>query len=70
MEPRKLYRSRKNSMIAGVCGGLAEYLGMDPTMMRLLYVIISLFSAAFPGVIAYIIAVFIVPLEDRDSQGQ
>ncbi len=70
MEPKKLYRSRKNSMIAGVCGGLAEYLGMDPTMMRMLYIIISLLSAAFPGVIVYIIAMFIVPLEDRDSQGQ
>ena len=70
MEPKKLYRSRKNSMIAGVCGGLAEYLGMDPTMMRMLYIIISLLSAAFPGVIVYIIAMFIVPLEDPDSQGQ
>ncbi|NLA11727.1 MAG: PspC domain-containing protein [Firmicutes bacterium] len=70
MEPKKLYRSRKNSMIAGVCGGLAEYLGMDPTMMRMLYIIISLLSAAFPGVIVYIIAMFIIPLEDQDSQGQ
>ena len=70
MEPKKLYRSRKSSMIAGVCGGLAEYLGMDPTMMRMLYIIISLLSAAFPGVIVYIIAMFIIPLEDQDSQGQ
>jgi phage shock protein C len=51
-------------MIAGVCGGLAEYIGMDPTVVRLLYVLISIFSAAFPGIIVYIIAMIIVPLED------
>jgi phage shock protein C len=64
MEPKRLYRSRSNSMIAGVCGGLAEYIGMDPTVVRLLYVLISIFSAAFPGIIVYIIAMIIVPLED------
>ncbi|NLA27405.1 MAG: PspC domain-containing protein [Firmicutes bacterium] len=64
MGPKKLYRSRSNSMIAGVCAGLAEYLGMDPTVMRLLYVLLSMFSAAFPGIIFYIIAMFVIPLEE------
>ncbi len=64
MEPKRLYRSRSNSMIAGVCAGLAEYLGMDPTVMRLLYVLLSMFSAAFPGLIFYIIAMFVIPLEE------
>lgn len=50
-------------MIAGVCGGLAEYIGMDPTVVRLLYVLISIFSAAFPGILVYIIAMIIVPQE-------
>ena len=49
MEPKRLYRSRRNSMIAGVCGGLAEYLNMDPTVVRLIYVLLSLFTAAFPA---------------------
>ena len=44
-----LHRSRRNRMIAGVCGGLAESLGWDPTMVRLLYVLVSILSAAFPG---------------------
>ena len=39
MEPKRLYRSRRNSMIAGVCGGLAEYLNMDPTVVRLIYAV-------------------------------
>ncbi|HHX58971.1 MAG TPA: PspC domain-containing protein [Candidatus Moranbacteria bacterium] len=65
MKPKRLYRSRSNSMIAGVCGGLAEYAGVDPTVVRLLYVLISIFSAAFPGIIVYIIAMIIVPLDDR-----
>lgn len=64
MEPKKLYRSRKNSMIAGVCGGLAEHLGMDATILRMIYVIISVFSAGFPGILVYIIAMFVIPLED------
>lgn len=64
MGPKRLYRSRSNSMIAGVCAGLAEYLGMDPTVMRLLYVLLSMFSAAFPGLIFYIIAMFVIPLEE------
>ena len=60
-KPRKLTRSNRNKMIAGVCGGLAEYLNMDPTVVRVLYVLISILSAAFPGVIAYIILMFLMP---------
>jgi len=52
-------------MIAGVCGGLAEYLNMDPTVVRLIYVLLSLFTAAFPGLLVYIIAVIIMPLEEQ-----
>ena len=50
-----LQRSRKNKMIAGVCGGLAEWLGWDPTLVRVLYVLVSVFSAAFPGLLVYVI---------------
>lgn len=62
MEPRKLYRSRKNAMISGVCGGLADYFGQDPTLVRLLYVGLTVFTVIFPGVIFYIAAMLIVPL--------
>lgn len=64
MEPKRLYRSRQNSMISGVCGGLAEYFGLDPTLVRLAYVFLSLFTAFFPGLILYIAAMLIIPLEN------
>ena len=60
---RVLRRSRRNRMIAGVVGGLAEFLGIDPTLARVLYVIISLASVAFPGVLIYIICWFVIPEE-------
>ncbi|MGB4659090.1 MAG: PspC domain-containing protein [Mobilitalea sp.] len=60
MEQKKLYRSRKNTMICGVCGGVAEYLNIDPTIVRLLWVIVA-FSGV--GVLAYIIAAIIIPYE-------
>ena len=58
---RRLTRSNRNKMIAGVCGGLAEYLSVDPTVMRVLYVLVSVMSAAFPGIIAYIVLMFLMP---------
>jgi len=56
-----LHRSRRNRMIAGVCGGLAETLGWDPTMVRLLYVLVSVLSAAFPGILVYVILWVVAP---------
>ena len=56
-----LHRSRRNRMIAGVCGGLAETLGWDPTMVRLLYVLVSILSAAFPGILVYVILWIVAP---------
>lgn len=50
-------------MIAGVVGGLAEYIGMDPTLARVLYVLISVFSAAFPGILVYLILLVVMPEE-------
>jgi len=61
---RRLARSQKNKMIAGVCGGIAEYLDVDPTVVRVLYVIVSILSAAFPGLLAYIILMFVMPRAD------
>jgi len=61
---RKLYKSRTNKMLAGVCGGLAEYINADPTIVRALFVIVSILSAAFPGILVYIILAFIMPERD------
>lgn len=58
---RRLYRSRQECMIGGVCGGLAEYLNTDPTLIRLLFVLFAL--AGGPGLIAYLILWIVVPQE-------
>jgi phage shock protein C len=59
-----LRRSRKDRMIAGVCGGIAEWLGWDPTAVRVLYVVVSVFSAAFPGLLVYIVLWAVTPQAD------
>ncbi len=61
----KLHRSRSNRLIAGVCGGLAEWLGWDATLVRVLYVLVSVLSAAFPGILAYIILWILMPQASR-----
>ncbi len=56
-----LYRSNHDRVLGGVCGGLAEWLQWDPTTVRVLYVLLSLLSAAFPGTIVYIILWIVMP---------
>ncbi len=60
MADKKLLRS-ENTMIAGVCAGIAEYFGWDSTLVRIIYVLLSIFSAGFPGILAYIILWIIMP---------
>jgi phage shock protein C len=60
--PRRLYRSRTQRMLGGVCGGFAEYLNADPTVVRVVYVVLSILSVAFPGILAYLILLLVVPL--------
>ena len=61
---KKLYRS-SNRILAGVCGGLAEYLNIDPTVVRVLYIVLSFFSAAFPGLLLYLILLLFIPNYDQ-----
>jgi phage shock protein C len=64
VDPKKpLRRSRTNRVIAGVVGGLAEYIGIDPVLARVIYVLVSVFSAAFPGVLVYLILWVVIPEE-------
>jgi phage shock protein PspC (stress-responsive transcriptional regulator) len=58
-----LYRSRDERILGGVCGGIAKALGWSPLRVRLLYVIVSILSAAFPGTIVYLVLWVAVPLE-------
>ena len=66
MATKKLTRSA-NKMLAGVCGGIAEYFDIDPTLIRVCYAALSVFSAAFPGLILYIILMLIMPEKDKND---
>jgi len=67
-DSRALRRSRTNRQIAGVVGGLAEYFKLDPTLLRVLYVVGSIVSAAFPGLLVYLILWLLIP-EAEDGAG-
>lgn len=56
-----LMRSREHRVIAGVCGGLAEWLGWSPGLVRTLFVLVSVLSVAFPGIIVYLILWIVMP---------
>ena len=66
---RPLRRSRSKRMIAGVIGGLADYFGLDPTLARVIYVVGSVLSAAFPGILVYILLWVLVPEEGPPETG-
>ena len=58
---KKLRKSSTEKMISGVCGGIAEYFDVDPTLVRVGYVGLSIFSAVFPGLLVYIVLMLIMP---------
>lgn len=58
-----LVRSRRNKILGGVCGGIAQFVGWDPTLVRVIYVLVSFFSAAFPGILVYLILWVVMPKE-------
>jgi phage shock protein C len=58
-EPRKLYRSRTQRMVAGVCGGTAEYFNVDTTVIRVLFLVLTLFGGA--GLVIYVVMWILVP---------
>lgn len=58
---KKIYRSRENKLVAGVLGGFGEYFEVDPTIMRLGYLLILILTAVIPGILLYIIAALIIP---------
>jgi phage shock protein PspC (stress-responsive transcriptional regulator) len=68
MSQSKLYRSH-HKILGGVCGGIADYLGWDRLLVRLLYVIVSILSAAFPGTIVYIVLWIVMPLGEQGNKG-
>lgn len=62
---KRIYRSRKNKMIAGICGGIAEMLDVDPTIVRLGVVLLAVVTAIIPFVITYLVGWIIIPDQDE-----
>ncbi|USN96255.1 MAG: PspC domain-containing protein [Candidatus Nomurabacteria bacterium] len=66
-EPKRLYRSRKDRMIAGVCGGIAEYFNIDPVIVRVIAILL-LFPGGLPGLVPYLVLWIIVPENPRQKK--
>ncbi|MDD2994823.1 MAG: PspC domain-containing protein [Paludibacter sp.] len=65
MYMQKKLRRSQNKMISGVCAGIAEYFDFDPTLVRIAYVLLSFFSAGFPGLLLYIILAIVMPQAEQ-----
>ena len=65
---KRIYKSNDNRMVDGVCGGIAEYFGIDPTLVRLAWVVFSALGGS--GIIAYIIAAIIIPQRPQYIEGE
>lgn len=63
---RILMRSKSDKMLGGVCGGIAEYFGWPSWVVRFIYVLASILSAAFPGILIYLLLWFLMPLQEED----
>ncbi len=60
---KRLYRSVTNKIFGGVLGGLGDYFDIDPVLLRVIWTFILVFTGIFPGVLVYILALFIIPIE-------
>jgi phage shock protein C len=66
-QPKRLYRLRRGRKLAGVLGGIADYFGLDPSLVRIAYVFITFFTLGIPGIVLYLAMGFIVPLEPKGA---
>lgn len=58
---KRFYKSKENKIFAGIIGGVGEYLNIDPVILRIAWIVIVVFTGFMPGIIAYLIAIFVVP---------
>jgi phage shock protein C len=65
MHIKRLHKSKHDRVLGGVIGGLGEYFSVDSTLIRLFWVLVVIFTGFFPGVVAYLIALMVVPREAR-----
>ena len=61
---KKLYKSNKNKIFAGVIGGIGEYFNIDPVILRVVWVLIMIFTGFVPGLIAYLISILVIPVKN------
>jgi len=66
-ETKRLYRSEDNKVFAGVCGGLGEYFEIDPVLIRLMWLLVVIFSGVVPGLVAYIFSIFVIPKKNHHA---
>jgi len=64
---KKLYKSDTNKVFAGIIGGIGEYFDIDPVILRVLWLLVVMFSGFFPGVFVYIVAIFVVPQKPKEA---
>ncbi len=67
-QPKRLYRRRKGRKLLGVLGGLADFFGLDASLVRIAYVVITFFTLGIPGFVLYLTMTFVVPVEPK-AQG-
>lgn len=63
---KKLYRSNTNKIFGGIIGGIGEYFDVDPALLRLAWLLVLIFTGVVPGLIAYIVALFVVPQKPKE----
>jgi phage shock protein PspC (stress-responsive transcriptional regulator) len=66
---KKLYRSRSDKKLAGILGGLGQYFGIDPTILRVLFILVLIGTGGFPFALVYLILTFVIPYDDGVIQG-
>lgn len=64
-QPKRLYLSQSDKKLSGVCGGIAAYFGIDPTLVRLGWIVMTLITGFVPGALAYIVAAIVIPPETK-----
>jgi len=69
-EKKRIYRSRSDRMVAGVLGGWSAYLGLDPSLVRLGYVLLLILTGFFPGIFFYLVMAVIIPIEPKGGGEQ
>ncbi|EKN67719.1 phage shock protein C (PspC) family protein [Schinkia azotoformans MEV2011] len=66
---KRLYRSRSNKKVAGILGGLGQYFGIDPTILRVLFILLLIGTVVFPFALIYLILIFVIPYDDGVIEG-